>query len=42
MKKKSARSRWMLSVLGGVLCAGLTALAVWDALAHHGGRHKNP
>ena len=42
MKKNSARSRWMLPVLGGVLCAGLTALAVWDALAHHGGRLVYP
>ena len=42
MKKKSARSRWMLPVLGGVSCAGLTALAVWDALAHHGGRLVYP
>ena len=42
MKKKSVRFRWLLPVLGGILCAGMTALAVWDALAHHGGRLVYP
>lgn len=32
----------LAAVLGGVLCAAFTAWAVWDALAHHGGRLVYP
>lgn len=44
MKKKSSRNRakWMPPVLGGAGCAAVTALAVWDALAHHEGRLVYP
>ena len=38
----NVRSRWLIPALLGVLCAALTALAVWDALAHHGGRLVYP
>lgn len=40
MKKNqtSGRSRWLAPLLGGGGCALLTAYAVWDSLAHHGGR----
>ncbi len=35
--------KWLLpAVLGGAACVILTALAVWDSLAHHGGRLVYP
>ena len=32
----------LFAVLGGAACAALTAYAVWDSLAHHGGRLVYP
>lgn len=42
MKKKSSHSRWLLPVLGGVLCAALTGAAVWYDLTYNGGRLVYP
>ena len=42
MKKKSSHSRWLLPVLGGVLCAALTGAAAWYDLTYNGGRLVYP
>lgn len=41
-KDTSARPRWLLPVLGGILCAALTGAAVWYDLACNGGKLVYP
>ena len=43
-KKKSAsqRPRWLGLLLGGAVCAGLTAAAVWYDLTYNGGKLVYP
>lgn len=38
-KRSASRDpRWLLPVLGGVVCAALTGAAVWYDLTYNGGR----